>query len=50
MALFGDPPAQEKDVERAAWASLSIQPGTGKAELNARIAIEIGRVVIDAGS
>ena len=58
MALFGYPVAQENDAERAARAALSIQralaevnrrnAGTGKPELNARIGIEAGPVVVDA--
>src|ERR1700757_2043185 len=59
MALFGYPVAQENDAERAARAALSIQralaevnrknTAAGKPALNARIGIEIGPVVIDAG-
>src|SRR6476659_746176 len=59
MALFGYPVAQENDAERAARAALSIQralaevnrnnAGTGKPALNARIGIETGPVVVDAG-
>jgi class 3 adenylate cyclase len=58
MALFGHPIAQENDAERAVRAALSIQraladlnrnnQGTGKPALAARIAIDIGPVVIDA--
>jgi class 3 adenylate cyclase len=58
MALFGYPAAQENDAERAARAALSIQralaevnrknAGSGKPELNARIGIETGPVVVDA--
>jgi len=58
MALFGYPVAQENDTERAARAALSIQralaevnrknAGSGKPELNARIGIETGPVVVDA--
>src|SRR6185369_9473221 len=58
MALFGYPVAQENDAERAARAALSIQralaevnrknDGIGKPELNARIGIETGPVVVDA--
>src|SRR5262245_60927737 len=58
MALFGYPVAQENDAERAARAALSIQralaeinrknAGSGKPDLDARIGIEIGPVVIDA--
>ena len=57
MALFGYPVAQENDAERAARAALSIQralaevnrknAGAGKPELNARIGIETGPVVVD---
>jgi class 3 adenylate cyclase/predicted ATPase len=60
MALFGYPVAQENDAERAARAALSIQraltelnrknSGSGKPELNARIGIETGPVVVDAAS
>jgi class 3 adenylate cyclase len=60
MALFGYPVAQENDAERAARAALSIQralaevnrknAGSGKPELNARIGIETGPVVVDAAS
>ena len=59
MALFGYPVAQENDGERAARAALSIQrtlaevnrknASTGKPMLNARIGIENGPVVVDAG-
>ena len=59
MALFGHPVAQENDAERAVRAALSIQralgdlnrnnEGTGKPALVARIAIDTGPVVIDAG-
>ena len=58
MALFGYPVAQENDAERAARAALSIQrsladinrknASSGKPELNARIGVETGPVVIDA--
>jgi class 3 adenylate cyclase len=58
MALFGYPVAQENDAERAARAALSIQralaeinrknAGSGKPDLNARIGIETGPVVVDA--
>ncbi len=58
MVLFGYPVAQENDAERAARAALSIQralaevnrknAGSGKPELNARIGIETGPVVVDA--
>jgi class 3 adenylate cyclase len=58
MALFGYPVAQENDAERAARAALSIQralaevnrknAGSGGPELNARIGIETGPVVVDA--
>ena len=58
MALFGYPVAQENDAERAVRAALSIQralaelnrknAGTGKPELNARIGLETGPVVVDA--
>jgi class 3 adenylate cyclase len=59
MALFGYPVAQENDGERAVRAALAIQrslvelnrknEGTGKPALAARIAIDLGPVVIDAG-
>src|SRR3974390_2886677 len=58
MALFGYPVAQENDAERAARAALLIQralaevnrknAGSGKPDLNARIGIETGPVVVDA--
>jgi class 3 adenylate cyclase len=58
MALFGYPAAQENDAERAVRASLAIQrslvelnrnnEGTGKPALVARIAIDLGPVVVDA--
>jgi class 3 adenylate cyclase len=58
MALFGYPVAQENDAERAARAALSIQralaevnrknAGSGKPDLNVRIGIETGPVVVDA--
>ena len=57
MALFGYPVAQENDAERAVRAALSIQralvqlnrgnAGTSKPTLAARIAIELGPVVVD---
>jgi len=57
MALFGYPVAQENDAERAVRAALSIQralaevnrrnPGSGKPALTARVAIEVGPVVVD---
>ena len=57
MALFGYPVAQENDAERAVRAALSIQralaevnrrnPGSGKPALAARVAIEVGPVVVD---
>ena len=59
MALFGYPVAQENDSERAVRAALSIQlalaelnrknTGAGKPALAARIAIELGPVVVDVG-
>ena len=58
MALFGYPVAQENNAERAVRAALSIQralaevnrrnPGSGKPALAARIAIEVGPVVVDS--
>jgi predicted ATPase/class 3 adenylate cyclase len=58
MALFGYPVAQENDAERAVRAALSIQrsllelnrrnEATGKPALAARIAIDLGPVVVDA--
>ena len=58
MALFGYPVAQENDAERAVRAALSIQRAltelkrknadAGKPELTARIAIDLGAVVVDA--
>jgi hypothetical protein len=61
MALFGYPVAQENDyerAERAARAALGIQralgelnrknAGSGRPELNARIGLEAGPVVVDA--
>jgi class 3 adenylate cyclase len=59
MALFSYPVAQENDAERAVRAALAIQrsltelnsknDGTRKPALAARIAIDTGPVVIDAG-
>jgi Adenylate and Guanylate cyclase catalytic domain len=58
MALFGYPVAQENDAERAVRAGLSIQrslaelnrknEGTRKPVLAARIAVDLGPVVVDA--
>ena len=58
MALFGYPMSQENDAERAARAALAIQQalaelnrksaGSGKPVLAARIAIDLGPVVVDA--
>ena len=58
MALFGYPHAQENDAERAVRAALAIQraladlnarnAGTGAPELQARIGLESGPVVVDA--
>jgi class 3 adenylate cyclase len=59
MALFGYPVAQENDAERAVRAALSIQralaelnrrnEGVGKPALAARVAIDTGPAVRDAG-
>ena len=59
MSLFGYPVAHENDAERAARAALSIQralaelnrknAGTGKPVLTARIGLETGPAVVDAG-
>jgi class 3 adenylate cyclase len=59
LAFFGYPVAHENDAERAARAALSIQRalaelnrkpgGTGKPELQARIGLETGPAVLDAG-
>src|SRR5215471_11609189 len=59
MALFGYPVARENDAERAVRAALSIQrslaelnrqnEGAGKPVLAARIAIDTGPAVLDAG-
>jgi len=59
MALFGYPEAQENDAERAVRAALSIQralaelnrqnEGAGKPAMAARIAIDTGPAVLDAG-
>src|SRR5580704_6994531 len=58
MALFGYPQAQENAAERAVRAALAIQralaelnarnAGTGAPELQARIGLESGQVVVDA--
>jgi class 3 adenylate cyclase len=59
MSLFGYPLAHENDAERAARAALSIQralaelnrknSGSGKPVLAARIGLETGPAVVDAG-
>jgi class 3 adenylate cyclase/tetratricopeptide (TPR) repeat protein len=59
MALFGYPHAQENDAERAVRAALAIQRGLadinarnsakGDPELSARIGLESGPVVVEAG-
>src|SRR5208282_6756144 len=58
MALFGYPQAQENDAERAMRAALAIQralveinarkSGKGAPELQARIGLDSGQVVVDA--
>jgi hypothetical protein len=58
MTLFGHPVAQENDAERAVRAALAIQralvelnrtnENTGKPALAARVAIDLGPVVVDA--
>jgi class 3 adenylate cyclase len=58
MALFGYPRAQENDAERGVRAALAIQrsltelnrknEGCGRSALTARIAIDLGPVVVDA--
>jgi class 3 adenylate cyclase/tetratricopeptide (TPR) repeat protein len=58
MALFGYPHAQENDAERAVRAALAIQRGLveinarnaskGTPELQARIGLDSGQVVVDA--
>jgi class 3 adenylate cyclase len=58
MALFGYPPAQENDAERAVRAALAIvraladlndrNARSGRPELSARIGLESGSVVVDA--
>ena len=58
MALFGYPVAQENDAERTVRAALAIQrslaelnrknASSGKPALAARIAIDLGPVVLDA--
>jgi len=59
MALFGYPQAQENDAERAVRAALAIHralgelnarnSGSGEPELVARIGIDAGPVVVEAG-
>jgi len=58
MALFGYPHAQENDAERAVRAALAIQralveinaknASKGAPELQARIGLDSGQVVVDA--
>ena len=57
MALFGHPVAQENDAERAVRAALAIQRALAelncandKPALAARVAIDLGPVVVDATS
>src|SRR5688500_16019105 len=48
MAAFGVPQAHEDDAERAVHAALSILESVAELDLEARIGIESGEVVVDS--
>ena len=47
MAAFGVPQAHEDDAQRAARAALAMREAVDELELEARIGIEAGEVVVD---
>jgi predicted ATPase/class 3 adenylate cyclase len=49
MAAFGIPQAHEDDAERAIRASLSILEATHELDLEARVGVEAGEVVVEDG-
>src|ERR671914_248861 len=49
MAAFGIPQAHEDDAERAVRAALGILDATHELELEARVGVEAGEVVVEEG-
>ena len=49
MAAFGIPQAHEDDAERAVRAALGVLEATHELELEARVGVEAGEVVVEDG-